>query len=475
MKKTFPSFSIVLILLLSVHSQAQLPEKLKGTWHGKLHANVDLRMVVHFITDSLGRDSVLLDSPDQGAMGIPGQQVHVSGDSVFFALNQSAHFRGKWDGGNSIHGVWVQGMTLTLDLKKGEPDPVAEHPQTPKPPFPYTVREVEFDGAGTKLHYGATLTIPPGEGPFAAAVLITGSGPQDRDETLMGHKTFAVLADYLTRNGLMVLRVDDRGVGKSTGSFSTATSADFADDVNESLNYLLASPKTDKKKIGLIGHSEGGMIAPMVAGRRDDIYFIVLLAGPGIPIIDLMALQSAAVARTRGVKDAAIDSFSVFYRQSLPLIVKADNKEQAQQQFAVAVNDWVARMPKNIVFPTTGIYNDTSRKMFISTMVQQVYNPWFRYFLQFDPQPYLQKLHCKVLAINGSRDIQVLPEQNLGGITASLKKSKSPSYEVKEVPGLNHLFQTCRKCTMQEYGELEETFSPVALDMISSWLKQHVL
>jgi pimeloyl-ACP methyl ester carboxylesterase len=264
-------------------------------------------------------------------------------------------------------------------------------------------------------------------------------------------------------------------MGKSTGDFGASTSADFADDTNEAVDWLLTRAEADKTRIGLAGHSEGGMIAPIVAGSRHDINFIILLAGPGVPIIDLMATQRSEVSKSAGVRAAAADSFAVFYKKAIQLIIKAATKEQAIRQFTDSLDAWIAVTPKNIVFPNTGIYNDSTKKTFVNLMVQTLSTPWFRYFMQFNPQPYLAQLHCRVLALNGSRDIQVASKQNLGGLEASLKKSPSPYYEVKEIPGLNHLFQTCRKCTLQEYSELEETFSPVALTIISDWLRKNVL
>jgi uncharacterized protein len=386
----------------------------------------------------------------------------------------SGKFRARILSDTIMDGQWFQGGNLGLRLHKVEKIVGSNRPQTPIPPFPYQVKEVEFDNQKTKLHYGATITIPEGKGPFAALLLITGSGAQDRDETIMSHKPFAVLADYLTRQGLIVMRVDDRGMGKSTGDFSKSTSADFAVDVSNSLDYLKAQPKVDQHKLGLMGHSEGGMIAPMVAADRHDIDFIILLAGPGEKIGKLMEEQNAGILLSAGINKDAVQSFRNFYPNIIDAVTSSDNPAVAEEKINQALDSWRKTTPKNHVLATTGIYDDSSQVKYVNAMTQVMYNPWFLYFLRFDPAPYLEKLDCKVFALNGEKDLQVVPHSNLEGIKQALQKSKSKSFEVHEIPGLNHLFQTCKKCTIQEYGQLEETFSPVALKMIGDWIGKEI-
>jgi pimeloyl-ACP methyl ester carboxylesterase len=304
---------------------------------------------------------------------------------------------------------------------------------------------------------------------YPVVVLISGSGPQDRDETLFNHKPFAVIADNLSRLGFAVLRVDDRGVAKTSGKFSTATSADFADDVEAGIEYLKTHPNVDTTRIGLIGHSEGGMIAPMVASRRKDIKFIVLLAGPGIPIVQLMAEQAEAVAKSSGSTPAFARAGAQLYTLAATEVNKKLDSVSTFNNMRSSLEAWIIQQPANVI---TGLHLTSSaeKEAFMHAQLNSLQSPWFKYFLAFDPTPYLQKLRCSVLALNGAKDIQVLPTSNLAGILAALKKSHSKSYEVKEVPGLNHLFQTCNSCTAKEYGELEETFSPMALKMMDDWL-----
>ena len=271
---------------------------------------------------------------------------------------------------------------------------------------------------------------------------------------------------------LHVYRID-RGVGKSTGQFSISTSEDFAKDVSSSVDYLLSRPEVDKKKIGLIGHSEGGMIAPMVATQRKDINFIVLLAGPGVKIIDLMAEQNEAIAKSGGVSEEALKEIKPLFKKVVTAIMETTDSSTAITNVTTITETWAAAKSSEIL-KELNFETAKQRKDYIIEMVKEFQSPWFRYFISFNPAQYIEKLHCKVLALNGDKDIQVISRQNLPGIETSLKKSRSKVYEVKELQGLNHLFQTCKKCTLNEYGELEETISPAALQVISDWLIKNI-
>ncbi|GAO42399.1 hypothetical protein FPE01S_01_14140 [Flavihumibacter petaseus NBRC 106054] len=347
-----------------------------------------------------------------------------------------------------------------------------DRPQTPHPPYPYQSDSLVYQPEGDSSRYGITVTKPSTGGPFASFLLITGSGPQDRDETILRHKPFAVLADFLTRQGYLVMRVDDRGVGQSNGNFAGATSFDFASDVQKQLAFLRSLPQVDKKRIGLIGHSEGGMIAPIVASRDKQIAYMILLAGPGVPIGQLMGEQNQAVLQSAGVDSLAALSYGKFFAATMPAVAAAPTRDSAARILSEQLNTWRQAEHPNRVFATTAIRNDSGAVIYQQRVLQQIYSPWFRTFLGYDPELYLEMVTCKVLALNGARDIQVLPDSNLEGIRKALAGS-SQTATIEKLPGLNHLFQTCKLCTVQEYGILTETLSPVLLDRLADWLKKN--
>lgn len=459
-------------LLAGINLFAQSPYA--GSWEGKLKlGTTDLRIVFH-VKDSAGGLSARLDSPDQEAFGIPADTAYTeAGELVITLKNLRASFRGSLAADTLLRGTFTQGLPFPLELRKVDKPSERRRPQTPRSPFPYKSEDLVYKNADGSLEYGATFTCPAGDGPFPAAILITGSGQQNRDEEIMGHKLFAVIADHLTRAGYAILRVDDRGIGKSTGDFSKATSADFADDVNAGVNYLLTRPEVDKQRVGLIGHSEGGMIAPMVATRRQDIAFVILLAAPGAKIIDLMCAQVHAIIRSGGVGEPAAKAYEGLYRKALPAAANAKDSVAAVEALNRIYKRWVKRTDTALL-RELGMDLPKNRATSIRMTAGVANTPWFRYFLAFDPVPYLQKLNCKVLALNGDKDIQVLAEQNLEGIRKALARSQVPVQELKSLPGLNHLFQTCKRCNLAEYGELEETISPVALQAMSDWLNREV-
>jgi uncharacterized protein len=475
MYKTYMRKQIILfplcLLLLCIKSSAQ-PD-FRGTWEGKVNVGVDLRIIFH-VSQNQGKSfSATMDSPDQSAFGLPCDTTIISNDSIRIEMRGiNAVYAGKFTTDSTIAGTLTQGIPITLNLKRsGKEITTPKRPQTPKPPFPYKSEDVEYDNTDKSQHFGATITIPEGKGPFPAAVLITGSGQQDRDETISGHKLFAVLADALTRNGIVVLRVDDRGVGKSTGDVISATSEDFAGDVNVSLDYLLTRPEVNKKKIGMIGHSEGAMIAPMVAIGRNDINFIVMLAGPGVKIAQLMTEQMEAIIKP-DVSEKALNAYMPYYKTLLKIADPTADSATISQSMIKASTDWISATDTAILKELG--YSEKGRQRAIMMLAQIYTTKWFRFFLAYDPQPTIEKLKSRILALNGSKDLQVLPSSNLEGIRAALKKSRSRNYTVKELPGLNHLFQTCKTCTIAEYGLLEETFSPAALKEINDWINKNV-
>jgi pimeloyl-ACP methyl ester carboxylesterase len=474
MKIKFIAAFIMFFLCNAVTAQTDF----SGIWNATMNVAGELHLVLHITQLPDETYAGTLDSPDQNVAGIKCDTVttDATANTLTFLINKAkVSYTGKLLNDSTLSGTFVQGAKIPLDFHRtGTPfiATPAERPQTPKPPFPYKSEEVIYNNSG--LQYGGTLTIPQGSGTFPAVLLITGSGQQDRDETIFNHKPFAVLADALTRDGFIVLRVDDRGKGNSTGNFAASTSADFANDVNASLDYLKTRHEVNDKKIGLLGHSEGAMIAPMIASQRKDIDFVVLMAAPGVKIIDLMAEQNAAVLRSQGTDSASSESFKSVYTQISTAILNAPDTATAKRNALQILNDWNAKADSLGLHKPVFISQGNSEN-YINSLISTYSTPWFKYFMQFDPQEYLTKLKkVKVLALNGSKDIQVVSKQNLPAVRNALVQGKTKTFEVKELPGMNHLFQTCKTCTVNEYGRLQETIAPLALQTITEWLNKNV-
>jgi pimeloyl-ACP methyl ester carboxylesterase len=343
-------------------------------------------------------------------------------------------------------------------------------PQTPKAPFPYKVVDVSYPNKPGGVTLAGTLTEPEGAGRFPALVLISGSGAQDRDETIFEHKPFLVLADTLTRRGMAVLRVDDRGVGGSTGSTSASTSDDFADDVLAGIAFLKTRKEIDPGRIGLIGHSEGGIIAPMVAARSPHVAFIVLMAGTGLPGEEILYLQGQAMMKAMGAEEKALKN-QLAIQKRLFEIVKAEKDEKAAEtKMRESVKNWANTLSED---DRKALGNVEGLEALISSQLKMASSPWFRYFLTYDPRPALAKVRCPVLALVGEKDRQVPAKENLSQIELTLKAAGNTRVTVKELPGLNHLFQKCQTGAISEYAELEQTIDPSALTVIADWITEH--
>lgn len=465
--------NIILFILLFTTTLAHAQSKFTGIWQGKMNAGTELTMIFHISQDAAKNYAVSIDCPEQTLKGVKASSVTINNDSIKLEIKEfSASYAGRLKGDSAIMGTLTQGVSLTLNLKKVEKVKEVVKPQTPVPPFPYKSEDVVYTNKNKSIQYGATITIPQGKGPFPAVLLLTGSGLQNRDEEISGHKPFAVIADHLTKNGFIVLRVDDRGIGQTTGNMA-GTTRDFADDANVSVDYLLRRPETNKKKIGLIGHSEGGMIAQIVAAERKDINFVVFLASPGEQNIKLMVDQNEALLRKAGMSKEYTTPYLELFKNIVTTLLATDSAS-AKEKVIPVVQEWIDKTPQNIVRATTGINNDSSRNNFVNLFLSQVNRPWFRYFFNYDAAPNLKKMTAHVLALNGSKDIQVIPTSNLAGIDAALKQGKTKGYEIKELEGLNHLFQECKSCTVNEYGQLQQTFSPKALEVMTEWMKKIV-
>lgn len=442
--------------------------RLAGVWSGRLQAGaVNLRLVLRAIASELGTFTAVLDSPDQGAVGMPLDELRLEGNTVRFALNRlGASYEGTLDpAGAGIAGTFTQsGARLELSFARGEI--AVNRPQTPQRPFPYREEEVTYRNDGAGIAFAGTLTLPTSAGPFPAAVLLTGSGPQDRDETIVGHKPFAVLADYLTRRGIAVLRSDDRGVGGSEAGSPDATSADFATDALAATDYLQRRPEIDDRRIGLIGHSEGAIVAAIAAAESADIGFVVMLAGTGTLGDDILLAQAEFVMRQAGASDALIAA-DRSVRTQIFEIVKSSSDTALAARFDAVRADLTAELRGG------GFAEETARAQ-VDALIAAFAAPWFRYFLQFDPADALRRIRAPVLALGGERDFQVPARDNLAAIEAALRAGGNADYTVRELPELNHLFQTSRTGSASEYAAIEETFDPDALVLVGDWILARV-
>jgi pimeloyl-ACP methyl ester carboxylesterase len=431
-------------------------QSLAGDWQGTLAAaGVNLRLVIHLAQRPTGEFQGTLDSPDQGARGIPLAGVAVENGRVRFTVPQvGGTFEGTLnETRTTIDGAWTQGASLPLKLTRSEGAAAAaaavRRPQTPQAPFSYREELVSYANSAAGIALAGTLTIPSGTGPFSAVLLVTGSGPQDRDETILGHRPFLVIADGLTRRGIAVLRADDRGVGKSTGTFATAATSDFVTDAAAGIEYLRSRPEVDRRRIGILGHSEGGLVGPLVASRDSGVAFLVLLAGPAVPGDELLMQQVMAIGRAQGASDALLDA-AMPRQRALFDLVKSDIDTAAL----------TAKLKEML----TGLVPDSQ----LGAQIAQATSPEYRSLLQSDPAPALRALRIPVLAIYGGKDLQVPGDANAAAAREAL--SANPRAEVVEFPGLNHLFQTANTGLPAEYGQIEETLAPAVLTRIGAWI-----
>ena len=464
-------FLLVVLLLVPSNFITAQQKDISGIWSGKLELpnSIKLSLVFNITRDEAGNYVSTLDSPDQGAKGIPTESTSITEDSLLIKIPAvQGFYSGKilYDD-MKIEGKWSQSsMKLDLILIKVDKIEEPKRPQEPKPPFPYKSEDITFENKIDSITLAGTLTVPKEGNDFPAVVMITGSGAQNRDEELLGHKPFFVIADYLTRNGIAVLRFDDRGTAESTGDYSKATSEDFAKDVLSAVEYLKTRYEINHSKIGLIGHSEGGLIAPMVEVQSNDIAFIILMAGPGIRGDSILYLQSALIARAEGTGEEEIQKTLNSQRKYYSMVISIDEDETLERRIREKFNNEYSEMSDE----EKSNFGDSDA--FMSRQIKILTSPWFKYFLKYNPQPTLEKVTCPVLAINGENDLQVPPEENLSAIESALKKSGNTNYEIKKLPGLNHLFQTSSTGAVSEYGTIEETISPIALQTMLDWIKK---
>ncbi len=444
-------------------------QSIVGSWEGSLGFITKMRLVFHIRAGDNGTLSATFDSPDQGAMGLKIDEVAV--DDGVLRMEAKAIggvFSGKLDNDNrEITGAWKQsGQTLPLVLKPASPP---KRPQVPLKPYPYDEEEVTFENRAAGVKLAGTLTLPRDVRPVPAAILISGSGPQDRDEALAGHRPFLVLADDLTRRGVAVLRCDDRGVGGSSGKLDQSTTDDLVGDVLAAVEFLRCRSEIDPERIGLVGHSEGGLIAPAAAARSSHIAFIVMMAGPGVTGEEILYEQGTLILRAAGASLAAIAQ-QRSTQEELFAIIKDDSTPDAN-----SAADTEKKLTAAILAAsgTSGPDDRAAVESAAAAQARAVMTPWFRYFLTYDPRPTLAKVRCPVLAVIGERDLQVAPGQNLPEIRKALEAAGHQDHTLSELAGLNHLLQPCKTGSPTEYGQIETTIAPEALEAIGAWIVAH--
>jgi pimeloyl-ACP methyl ester carboxylesterase len=463
---------VVLILCSITLTIGCLGQNFIGDWYGELSVSgMRLPLVFHINKTDQGYVSTM-DSPSQKAMGMTVDKTEINGDLVMLDLTSiGARYEGKLNAEQQLIGVFHQGgqsLDLVLSPNAGAVA-TPNRPQQPKEPFPYYTEEVTFENKSAGVTLAGTLSLPAKKGKFPVVILISGSGPQDRNESILNHEPFAVIADYLTRNGVGVLRYDDRGVAKSTGNFGLATTTDFSADAEAALTYLKGRKEVIKSKIGLIGHSEGGLIAPMVAARNKDVAFIVMLAGPGLPGAEILALQQDLISRADGASEAVIEQNARINKGLFEIVAK-------EQDASITTSELKSYMEQAFNALPDSVKNGSTEKM-IAEILPGVDNPWMKEFIRYDPRPALRKVTCPVLALNGSKDLQVPAKENIAAIEQALNEGwiergrKEKHIELCILDGLNHLFQECETGSPSEYGEISQTFSPEALTKMLDWMR----
>lgn len=453
---------ILFSVLFPCFVQAQ---DITGQWHGTLRVQgVELPLVFHVSLED-STYGAKMDSPAQHEFGIPASATTFENATLSIEIAAlRAQYRGKY-GQQSFEGIFTQsGHSIPLRLTRAPVEKQApSRPQEPKPPYSYHSEEVRFPSEGGQVELAGTLTLPAGKQEFPIAILISGSGPQNRDEEIMTHKPFLVLADHLTRNGIAVLRYDDRGFAQSTGNHGSATSADFANDVRAAIAYLNTRNEIDPKRIGLIGHSEGGLVAPMVAADTD-LAFIVLLAAPGVPGSEVLLKQMESISRVHGMDEKRIQSASRINQHIFELFGQYGDDGSFESRLEGYL--------RKVLSADSLIAEGVDEAEFVARQIAQFRSPWMRFFLTYDPADALKRVKCPVLALNGGKDVQVAPG-NLAVIEHAVRQGGNANITIKEFPDMNHLFQTCTTGAIDEYATIEQTMDPSVLGEIADWvLKQ---
>ena len=450
--KTKNCFAILLFTFLTAQNAMS---QIEGYWKGEIDLGVQKLETAFDIKAVENGYSATFDVPAQGAFDIPVDETTFQDGHWELKMNAlNATYLGVLKDA-TIEGEFTQhGMTFPLNLVKAEKkEQKKTRPQDPQPPFNYQIEEVTFVNEKEGNTLAGTLTIPEGDGPFPAIVLVSGSGQQNRDEELMNHRPFWVIADYCARHGVAVLRYDDRGVGGSDGEVKNATSMDFSYDAEAAFDYLRNRKEIKASKVGILGHSEGGVINFMVSARRPEVAFLVSLAGPSVNGIEVLKEQQAAILRASGMSEEMVQFSGHANAQMFDIIEASSSREEADSLLRQLVKGWG--------------YNEELTEQ----TVEQMASPWMYYFLKYDPTEAIVKTNCPALLLNGSKDLQVIASQNLPGYEKIINEYGKTNLTLRELPDLNHFFQHCETGSPNEYFEIEETISPEVLEMIVGFVK----
>ncbi|MBN2863958.1 MAG: alpha/beta hydrolase [Bacteroidales bacterium] len=461
-------FVLCLFLITRITSSQNIVDNkaITGSWMGKIAAGaISLRVIFNISLADQDSLTATLDSPDQGVTDIKIGPVTFDGRNLNIkAPLLLGEYTGTLKNDTIFEGTWIQaGKSSELNLTRLKSPLILIRPQEPKPPFPYSAEDVTFKNQKHNIILAGTLTIPEGNGPFPAVVLITGSGAQNRDEEIMGHKPFHVIADHLSRNDIAVLRYDDRGVGRSQGNYSTATSADLATDAEAALKYLRSIPKVNPELTGLAGHSEGGFIAPMIAASDHETAFIISLAGTGVTGEKILMKQNYDIGKASGISEKQLSLSLSANKKLFSIIKKEPDNEKAIEEMRITYRKI---LEKEKISPE----DEEAAMKELENSFGTLTSHWFRYFLVRDPAVFWKRVKCPVLAINGTMDLQVNADINLKAISKALRSGGNTKVTIIKPEGLNHLFQHSSTGSPQEYGEIEVTISPEILKTMSEWI-----
>lgn len=445
----------LIIVLFTFLTASTAMSQIEGYWKGEMNVGVQKLETAFDIKVVENGYAATFDVPAQGAYDIPVDETTFQDGLLQLTMSSlGARYSGTLKD-YVIEGEFTQnGMTFPLNLARSEKkERQKTRPQDPQPPFHYQIEEVTFVNEKEGNTLAGTLTIPEGEGPFPAMVLVSGSGQQNRDEELMNHRPFWVIADYCARHGIAVLRYDDRGIGGSDGEVKNATSMDFSYDAEAAFDYLRNRKEINATKVGILGHSEGGVINFMVSARRPEVAFLVSLAGPSVNGIEVLKEQQAAILRASGMTEEMVQFNGNANAQMFNIIETSNDREEADTLLRQLLKGWG--------------YNEELTEQTVGQMA----SPWMYYFLRYDPTDAIVKTNCPALLLNGSKDLQVIASQNLPGYEKIIAEHGKTNLTMRELPDLNHLFQHCETGSPNEYFEIEETISPEVLETIVGFVK----